>query len=65
MNMYLGQLGIDEEHRIQIVDELFEKADKDGNNRIELAEFSELYIDTKNQLLEREIEMKASILANH
>ena len=48
MNNYLAQQGIDEDHRIQIIDELFEKADLDGNNRIDLDEFSALYIDTKN-----------------
>lgn len=65
MNNYLAGLGIDEDHRIQIIDELFEKADLDGNNRIELGEFSALYIDTKNQLVEREVEIKANILSNH
>lgn len=65
MNNYLAAQGIDEDHRIQIIDELFEKADLDGNNRIDLDEFSALYIDTKNQLIEREREIKENILSNH
>ena len=65
MNNYLADQGIDEDHRIQIIDELFEKADLDGNNRIDLDEFSALYIDTKNQLIEREKEIKENILSNH
>lgn len=65
MDRYLAQQGLDEEHRYQIVDELFEKCDKDGNQRIELAEFSGLYVSTKNQLVEREAEIKQNIVVNN
>lgn len=65
MNAYLAKQGVDEDHRIQIIDELFDKADLDGNNRIDLDEFSELYVDTKNQLIEREVQLKENILQNH
>ena len=65
MDAYLAQQGIDEEHRIQIVDELFDKCDKDGNNRIDLDEFTTLYVQTKNQLVERETEIKQSIIVNN
>ena len=65
MDHYLANQGIDEEHRVQIVDELFDKCDKDGNNRIDLDEFSSLYVQTKNQLVERETEIKQSIIVNN
>ena len=65
MDRYLANQGIDEEHRSQIVDELFEKCDQDGNNRIELDEFTALYVQTKNQLIEREQEIKSNIVANN
>ena len=44
MNSFLRSRGIDDEHRTQIVDELFSKCDADGNNRIELDEFVGHYI---------------------
>lgn len=44
MNEFLRGRGIDDEHRTQIVDELFSKCDSDGNNRIELDEFVGHYI---------------------
>ena len=53
MASFLASKGIDEEHRGQIVDELFSKCDADGNGRIELSEFVAHYVSTKNQLLER------------
>ena len=65
MDRYLANQGIDEEHRSQIVDELFEKCDQDGNNRIELDEFTALYVQTKNQLIEREQEIKSNIVTNN
>ena len=65
MDRYLANQGIDEEHRSQIVDELFDKCDQDGNNRIELDEFTALYVQTKNQLIEREQEIKSNIVANN
>jgi len=47
---------------LQIVDELFSKCDEDGNGTIELNEFVSHYLDTRNQLLEREEELKKGIL---
>ena len=65
MDNYLAGKGIDDEHRSQIVDELFDKLDKDANGRIDLAEFSQQYVSTKNQLVEREQEIKQNILTNN
>lgn len=45
---FLERNGVDEEHRIQIVDELFNKCDADGNGFVEIEEFINEYIDTKN-----------------
>ena len=65
MDDFLSRRGIDDEHRQQIVDELFDKLDQDQNGRIELSEFSEQYVSTKNQLIERETEIKQNILSNN
>ena len=40
MDHFLANSGIDDEHRSQIVEELFEKLDNDANGRIDLDEFS-------------------------
>ena len=65
MDTFLNRQGIDDEHRQQIVDELFDKLDQDQNGRIELNEFSAQYVSTKNQLIEREQEIKSNILTNN
>ena len=65
MDAFLAKQGIDDEHRQQIVDELFDKLDQDQNGRIELNEFSAQYVSTKNQLIEREQEIKSNILTNN
>ena len=65
MDNFLANKGVDDEHRSQIVDELFDKLDKDANGCIDLAEFSEQYVSTKNQLVEREAEIKQNILTNN
>ena len=48
MLQFLGKKGIDEEHRVQIVDELFQKCDEDNDGVVDLNEFVHHYIDTKN-----------------
>ena len=48
MDNFLARQGIDDEHRSQIVEELFEKLDNDANGRIDLDEFSQQYVMTKN-----------------
>ena len=48
MDNFLTRQGIDDEHRSQIVEELFEKLDNDANGRIDLDEFSQQYAMTKN-----------------
>ena len=48
MDNFLERQGIDDEHRSQIVEELFEKLDNDANGRIDLDEFSQQYVMTKN-----------------
>ena len=62
MNDYLARKGVDEEHRDQIVEELFSKCDSDANGFIDLQEFVQQYVMTKNQLVQREAELKVTIL---
>jgi len=52
--MFLADRGIEDEHRAQIVDEIFDKLDLDQNGFVDLNEFSSEYVSTKNQLIERE-----------
>lgn len=54
---FLANRKVDEEHRIQIVDELFDKCDKDGNGFVDIREFTDEYLSTKIQLQERESEL--------
>ena len=65
MAEFLAKKGVDEEHRGQIVDELFSKCDVDANGKIDLAEFVSHYVTTKNQLLEREAELKQQVVECH
>ena len=58
MKDYLMNQGIDEEHCSQIVDEIYEKLDKDANGRFKIAEFSSEYVSTKDQLVERKQQIK-------
>ena len=46
MAAFLARNGVDEEHRGQIVEELFSKCDTDQNGYIEIAEFTGQYVDT-------------------
>lgn len=48
MLRFLAKNGVDEEHRVQIVEELFAKCDKDGNGTVDIEEFVEEYIFTKD-----------------
>ena len=48
MMSFLAQKGIQEEHRKEIVEELFGKCDQDHNGEIDIDEFVAHYIDTKN-----------------
>jgi len=48
MDNFLAQKGIDDEHRGQIVDEIYEKLDQDQNGHVDLTEFTGQYISTKN-----------------
>ena len=48
MNDFLDRRGVEEEHRQQITEELFSKCDIDGNGKIELHEFVQHYLTTKN-----------------
>ena len=45
---FLAKNGVDEEHRTQIVEELFNKCDRDGNGYVDLNEFVDEYIYTKD-----------------
>ena len=65
MDFFLAQRGIEDEHRAQIVDEIFEKIDRDQNGFVDILEFSQQYVSTKNQLAERENELKQNILSNN
>lgn len=51
MMSFLAQKGVSEDHRKEIVDELFSKCDQDKNGDIEIDEFVAHYVDTKNQLV--------------
>lgn len=62
MLTFLAKRNVDEEHRIQIVDELFDKCDKDGNGFVDIREFTDEYLSTKLQLQERESELTQRIL---
>lgn len=53
MLSWLAKNGVDEEHRAQIVEELFSKCDMDKNGTVEINEFTEEYIDTKHKLEEK------------
>ena len=53
MNNFLARKGIDEEHRLQIIDVVFQAVDLDDSGLIELHEFIGHFLNTKNQLLER------------
>ena len=65
MDEFLAMKGIDAEHRMQIIDVVFQACDLDGSGLIELKEFVGHYIDTKNKLVEREAELTSQIkLAN-
>ena len=44
MNYFLGQKGISEEHRMEIIDVVFSACDADGNGFIELDEFVNQYV---------------------
>ena len=65
MAQFLARKGIDEEHRTQIIDELFSKCDIDGDGYIDIGEFTQQYTDTMDQLLERENELKSTIMDCH
>lgn len=58
---FLAKRNVDEEHRIQIVDELFDKCE-DFNGFVDLDEFTNEYLSTKIQLQEREYELTQRIL---
>ena len=48
MNDFLDRRGVEEEHRQQITEELFSKCDIDGDGKIDLHEFVQHYVMTKN-----------------
>ena len=63
--MFLAQKGIDEDHRGQIVDELFSKCDKNGDGDVQIQEFVDYYIITKNELILRKEELTKKILTDN
>ena len=65
MNQFLAEKGVDEDHRVEIIDELFNKCDVDRSGRIELDEFITHYVETKNQLVQTDIEHTQSIMVLH
>ena len=58
MLIFLAKKQIDEDHRGQIVDELFSKCDVDSDGEVYIGEFTAEYLETKNQLKGREAELK-------
>jgi len=65
MMNFLAQKGIDEDHRGQIVDELFSKCDANNDGQVQIEEFVNYYIITKNELVKRKQELTAQILDNN
>ena len=65
MDVFLREKGLDDQHRGQIIDLVFSACDADRNGTIEMNEFVEHYISTKNRLLEKEAELKGSIKRDH
>lgn len=65
MDNFLRQKGIDEDHRNQIIEVVFKACDQDGNGLIELDEFVNQYLETKNKLVSREAEIRETILFQH
>jgi hypothetical protein len=63
--VFLAQKGIDEDHRGQIVDELFSKCDVNKDGDVQIEEFVNYYVITKNELIKRKEELRASILENN
>ena len=62
MNEFLRQRNIDEEHRMQIIDVIFQNTDADNNNVISLDEFVQHYVNTKNQLVSKEVQLISDIV---
>lgn len=62
MNEFLRQRNIDEEHRMQIIDVIFQNTDSDNNNVISLDEFVQHYVNTKNQLVSKEVQLISDIV---
>jgi len=63
MERFLTKKNINEKYREEIIDKLFQDADLDRNGTIQLDEFVELYWQTKNQLVEKEDELKRLIIS--
>jgi Ca2+-binding EF-hand superfamily protein len=61
MLFFLEQSGVDEEHRVQIVQELFNTCDPDGNGFVDLNEYANEYLKTKKALERRESDLKVTI----
>lgn len=59
MLIFLAKKGIDEDHRGQIVDELFSKCDQNNDGEVQIEEFVNYYIITKNELIKRKQELTA------
>ena len=62
MNIFLRDRGLDEEHRLQIIDVIFQNTDQDENNTISLDEFVSHYVNTKNQLVSKEVDLIREIV---
>jgi Ca2+-binding EF-hand superfamily protein len=60
--IFLAQKGIDEDHRGQIVDELFSKCDVNNDGDVQIEEFVNYYVITKNELIKRKEELRDAIL---
>lgn len=54
MLTFLAEKHVDEEHRTQIVDELFSVCDINGSGYVDLNEFSLEYLKTRTALQKRE-----------
>lgn len=61
MLTFLAEKHVDEEHRTQIVDELFSVCDINGSGYVDLNEFSMEYLKTRTALQKREHDLQAQL----
>ena len=61
MERFLASKNISEKYRDEIIEKLFGEADVNHDGKIQLNEFVELYWQTKNQLVQKQEELRLVI----